>query len=947
MKKTFKRIIALAIVLCTLGAMMIPGVNVATAATTWNGATTYSLYSEAVGVGVGSSQSIIDHQSGSSTASGHGGGYAPLKTAFDAGTIGFMVDSADASVGTSTYSKFGGSYIRLTCGSSYDTGMSSAAFRVKAPATGNFQLSVAYGRGSYMEGDIARYVKGYIFEAPEESFNNKNYGAGSLNDFVAGKVFGTATDLISFTPYDASAAAGTGTITTAASNGNTAYMEEGKHYLIVFAFTNKGDDPSINIDSTGNTRVYLNSITLTKIWDVADNYDLNVDFRNDLKNNANIPGSTYITQTTAYMNALDTAYADGLNKWTLYRKNGQTVHSVKDIRAYSSSFEFDIFAPKTANTPGYVPLLFNAPGTGEYTLYITDSAVKWAADVNVSAYVLKVPAGGFTADTLKTACSEATSLINYNPTVDKPGAVPGVSQVEFTFKSDYGAVQLIGGHDYVLVIGVQSAKASAEIFLKGFALKEFKPVANVGENRFPTLDEAITAAAGTETVKLISDVAVEGALDMGGATLDLNGKTLTVSGAVDATVIDSENGEGLLAASQDAIVTTTESQIALWDSTTDASGYRVFNYIFDRYVGENSEVQDSTFTNDPAPVTYNVYSDAVKGAYLNPNLPTWYDNYQVSKTANWRFEATAAAYYVRRNNTGFSYMNSGVVALSIRMQKGIFAFRFRNPGAGNAEFTLTYGTFKEGTDDADVYILPASVVDNALMNEHGITGAAAGEVIADAYATSTAAPAWPDNETGINGPAYQTTILSAITTAMETADAVIEEVNFYSTSNKANQTRKGNYTFGDEEEYILVFNSNKIGPGGSYGGITMGALTFDHEPTTQNVRTFWSTLEFSNNRAYQIAEASDLKVGFDLYWNYQDGDQPGMSPVFTSTQIGQWANKQIIEGDQGFFVRVSGFEKLLESGDVKVVPFISVKNDKRTGSAMTYHYDLPTVEPTE
>ncbi len=101
---------------------------------------------------------------------------------------------------------------------------------------------------------------------------------------------------------------------------------------------------------------------------------------------------------------------------------------------------------------------------------------------------------------------------------------------------------------------------------------------------YATWEGALAAAEANQAgeIKLLNNVTVsELDLEHTDIVIDLNGYTLTADSVV-ATVKDSADGNGLikLAEEADAKITPAATQLILWDNTTNATGYRVFDYTF-------------------------------------------------------------------------------------------------------------------------------------------------------------------------------------------------------------------------------------------------------------------------------------------------------------------------------------------------------------------------------
>jgi len=110
--------------------------------------------------------------------------------------------------------------------------------------------------------------------------------------------------------------------------------------------------------------------------------------------------------------------------------------------------------------------------------------------------------------------------------------------------------------------------------------------------KYTTWAEALENAT-TGTLKLLTNLEIEEINLSNGLVLDLNGNILIVK-TIDATVQDSLNGKGLIEADT-AKLASVDDQLILWDSNTNASGYRVFDYTLEAKISDNkpAEVEDN------------------------------------------------------------------------------------------------------------------------------------------------------------------------------------------------------------------------------------------------------------------------------------------------------------------------------------------------------------------
>jgi len=96
---------------------------------------------------------------------------------------------------------------------------------------------------------------------------------------------------------------------------------------------------------------------------------------------------------------------------------------------------------------------------------------------------------------------------------------------------------------------------------------------------YANINDALTVTKGT--LKLLADQTI-GEVDFNGVVIDLNGHTLTADTIV-ACVTDTAAKKGLIkvAAQDDVVLTKADGdQLILWDNTTGATGFRVFDAAF-------------------------------------------------------------------------------------------------------------------------------------------------------------------------------------------------------------------------------------------------------------------------------------------------------------------------------------------------------------------------------
>ena len=996
--KTFRRIIALAIVLCTLGAMMIPGVSVANAAV--GDTTTYSIYSNAhKSLGFGTSQS----GAGTGCYWFHNSSYHnwTVMTENYGTNLNWKVEAHSI-----LQARLRTSYATIQTSKSYDTSLRFFAFRIKSPGAGTYSVNVRHRA----ENTGVNTITTYIFPAPEESFTNYSgtSSQGTLHPYMT-EFVKTNESLLTFSAYAdaATVKTETGSKTVAVGDGDLIvafgmqnvgkddatnnptfnpldiYLVEQEaavdptDYTVTYYANYEGAEVATKVDEesvVGSTDAMLSvsadpdhfnrpgwwafagwatepggaavyqpgdEIILKsdapaldlyavweEVWNPANNTDLIADF-DTIFTNAGVDSSeaetaknsSYIQNNNNTTKLLDTF---ATNKWTIYTDDAGAVIRPNALYAGGRNRKghLELRTSQIASYGALVtfPSVFIAPGTGEYKFSVSYGTVASAdhKPMEIGAYILEYSSFNKYNVPAPTSSNILTKAFSTNPYPDgKNGSGTLIGN---------NNVVLEGGEKYLLVFyAISPDTTDAYVNFSGFALTEVKPEAAIEGNNYETVEMAIAAAVSGDTIKLLTDAEMEELNTDEGVVLDLNGKVLTVTGAVVATVTDATGGEGLLAASESSILYTAENELAVWDNTTDAEGYRVFGYTFesvrvdddqDNVEGIDEEIDFYDYERNFLAQSFDEYGEVAKGAgdykfnQVLANGNTVIEQIAVDYAAGntpWRYEYSSQQYQMGRGGLCFSWG-----AKSIRQfGAGYTAIRMHAPGAGKISIMLDTCSAEDpaGNGGFDMYIVKASELE-ALCADYAAN-----------YAAFADAPATAVTETA-----------AAFATAMENNPKVITGVsdgNIYT----------GTFEFEEGIEYIFIFNNN----GSVKGALHMNFqnIKFNRAEKKGDARTFWSLLKFSNDDAYALVAASDLKVGFNMDWN---GDWKDFE--FDAATVMAWADKVVAEPetDWGFYIRVSGFEKLAESGTLTATPYIEVKNERVDADPLTFNYELPAAE---
>ena len=266
-------------------------------------------------------------------------------------------------------------------------------------------------------------------------------------------------------------------------------------------------------------------------------------------------------------------------------------------------------------------------------------------------------------------------------------------------------------------------------------------------------------------------------------------------------------------------------------------------------------VQGEAETPAPVPesVTYRFYDDAWKETHISAQTPGIKASYDAG-TLNWRYEAAHNGYQFNRNNKFVSGLQSMEYVTG---KGGWIAVRIQSPGAGNYDLTFTYGAYNNGAAKAEVYILPADVIDTALGEN------------AESYAEAMSADPYQDNGATDAFKAYS----NAITAALSGKQAVMEAA-CYADAVTTGLTAAGNYRFEENKEYVVVFKSAESYNRQDNAYLIISALTAVYSED-QSVPTEPVAYRFYDDawKNTQIsAQTADIKAAYDAgtqNWRYE------------------------------------------------------------------------------
>ena len=219
---------------------------------------------------------------------------------------------------------------------------------------------------------------------------------------------------------------------------------------------------------------------------------------------------------------------------------------------------------------------------------------------------------------------------------------------------------------------------------------------------------------------------------------------------------------------------------------------------------ENSE-PPSTSTEAPAPVVYQFYISELANQKLYGSAAGIKASYDAGER-NWRYEGTNYAYQMQANKTnGFA---SGTQSLEYLGSKGKWiAVRIQSPGAGKYDLTYVHGAKNQGAKKGSLYIVKASVIDEAL-GENAATYAE--NIAADPYTA--------------NGTDAYTQVTAAIEAAIASQESVIDS-DYSATSATIGVTDTGSFVFEADTEYVLVFKAIETMEGTSTARLLLSSLT--------------------------------------------------------------------------------------------------------------------------
>ena len=544
--KLTKRLVALVIVICTLGAMMIPGVSVS---------------AEGEGLAINFANDLTTVFTNNNLTALNSGTAAYVPEAVQA-----IEDSYPSTIQWKFYKDSTGSVVFTgrSCARNATNGLqmrTSAAdvysyypLVFQTPATGVYTMSLKFTHFSGLT-----EVGGYIVEVEDGGYTVETlpkHDDSRAQALISQTAKGT---------FDSS--------TTVTIDASKSYV------LVLYCVGTKAAAYSI-----------VNSFTLNYQGPVEpeepelpprpESDTLVVNFATDLSEKLG-----YTTANSIALNGnfskIQAAYEAQTIDWMIHQMNAYAVYS----RDYGNYFRFENVRN---DNYGYVALQFTAPKTGKFTL---------ALDINTEtvdasgAYIIPVPAQPYTKDTLKTVVEE---LLNEEALLpfDGRGLKIATEVVDLTYNQEYLLV-LYGATE-------EAAASGKYVQLNGFSLTRQDPVASIGEASYYTLSQAIEAAnamEGNVEITVIQD-AVTGAFNLSDhVVLDLNGYTVnTQNNAVEGTIVDSSDGGGFLYAPYSSELTNRNGEITLWDTLKNnaagVNGWRIYHYTYKSKDYDDISVQD-------------------------------------------------------------------------------------------------------------------------------------------------------------------------------------------------------------------------------------------------------------------------------------------------------------------------------------------------------------------
>ena len=903
--KNFKRILALVMVFCTVAAWMIPGVsaNEASEELIVKFADVYATAGVAKNAYMQNSASLLN------------AAYATNKWTVYCDENGAMIVPNYLYVGGRNRAD---KYLELRTVSKYGN-LSVLPSKFVAPGTGDYEFSISYGTGSQGDPDGIE-LGAYILEMPETAYTKYNI-PGPTSDSILIKASKE-------NPYPDGNNAGSVT-----ADGTVA-LEGGKEYMLVFYGVRAED-------ATAETYVSFSQFSLTKpvveetteatteatteptteattvpaetepeIQHKTDN--LTADFFADLT----AAGQTGSGSVKSWYDSHKAAFDAGSISWLAYGANKYNLVNKNNTATAANGAQFSFNSAKTKAWLeltaveaglGFATLKFVAPGTGDYKLSITYSK-RSSSSTNPTdggAYILEMPTEGYyTADTLP-GVKDGMAKVNLGENMGKAG----------TYTSE-GTVSLVTGKEYIIVFYSENAAAGNMMYYNGFALTYQAPAATIGSATYASLGAALEAAVAGDTIKLGQD-AFEYAVDLAeGVTLDLNGKTLN-TGAITGAVIDSADGEGAIAGTENApVINTAKNNVVLCDTTGEAPVYRIFSYTFQTAKNVVTGA-DSAATGVNKTINFYDYETAL-GTKDNKFRLVAVDMAEkfAAGELDWRVELGSQNYQFRipgdvagNNASGSNGFSSGTKSIAYR-SAGWFAIRVKAPGEGVMSVSLK--TDESNANTFDVYIVKASEIQEALGENY------------EAYAQAMANNLYNGGDNAIYA-AY----IAAVEAAFADEDVVISV-----DETGVDKSFSGSYEFAADQEYVVIC---KVISGTN---MRLENISFNRAERDERIaQTVWSQIAFANTNAYAVVATgeSGLATGYDAAWNVN----AKKAFAFDDNTVASWAKAELEnpEKDYGFYVRFAGFEVLGETGTLVVAPSVSsVYGGGMTAEAVSYTY---------
>ena len=328
--------------------------------------------------------------------------------------------------------------------------------------------------------------------------------------------------------------------------------------------------------------------------------------------------ATYVADFNAHYNSTD---PDEKIDWTVYTDAEGNV--VTNAPKYSNmmtgsgqngwQINFQSAAAATGNKQVFFALKFRAPGDGMFKLSMRFDNMS-RLDKG-GCYILEIPEGGYTAETLPVVAGEGTT--NYVlpeealaplQTVYNNAGTPTAENTGSIWKGDfptdlwpeYTPVALEGGEEYILVLwqrAIAEPTSTPYGIYSWFQLDYLGPIveetvyeASIGDTQYETLAAAIEAANNAETdvtVKLLTNISYVANVDLNtNVTLDLNGKILDMTRycALNGKITDDVGG-GFLVCKNAANLVAPAGKFVMWDTDTEhfdknTNGWSVWDYAF-------------------------------------------------------------------------------------------------------------------------------------------------------------------------------------------------------------------------------------------------------------------------------------------------------------------------------------------------------------------------------